>query len=280
MQAPNVKTLVLDSGPLLSLVPLRGLSEHYLTVPQVLDELKDKRAREHFERLALTAGVHIEIRKPDAIALAKGKFAMECNCGRISLVLLLVIEFAKKTGDYAVLSSTDLCVLALTYAVAEEAKLLQERESKAEVSSIADLNGNKKTRDTSKLPRLQKKNEPGPHFCRQAYQEPVEVLIDTLGSTHLDAAVPSSQTLHSATPMAGSSSHIDANDPPSTHKGSSSGTDNDPARLLDDPHSEEDDGEGEWITASNVALYKSRALDLLPAEECSSRTRRGNRHKG
>lgn len=33
--------------------------------------------------------------------------------------------------------------------------------------------------------------------------------------------------------------------------------------LYDDP-SDSDDGEGEWITPSNVALHKSRALDLLP----------------
>ena len=68
----KVKDLVLDAGPLLSLTPLRGLAERFLTVPQVLDELKDKRAREHFERLALTAGVQIEIRNPDAAALVKG----------------------------------------------------------------------------------------------------------------------------------------------------------------------------------------------------------------
>lgn len=39
--------------------------------------------------------------------------------------------------------------------------------------------------------------------------------------------------------------------------------DNEP--LYDDP-SDEDDGEGEWITPSNVGLHKSRALDLLPSE--------------
>jgi len=33
--------------------------------------------------------------------------------------------------------------------------------------------------------------------------------------------------------------------------------------LYDDP-SDEDDGEGEWITPENAALHKSRALDLLP----------------
>ena len=36
--------------------------------------------------------------------------------------------------------------------------------------------------------------------------------------------------------------------------------------LYDDP-SDEDDGEGEWITPSNVAMHKSRAIGLLPEED-------------
>ena len=36
-----------------------------------------------------------------------------------------------------------------------------------------------------------------------------------------------------------------------------------PTPLYDDP-SDEDDGEGEWITPSNFAVHKSRALDMLP----------------
>jgi RNA-binding protein NOB1 len=70
--SPRCKNLVLDAGPLLSLSPLRGLAETYLTVPQVLNELKDKRAREHFERLGLNAGVKIEVREADKTALAHG----------------------------------------------------------------------------------------------------------------------------------------------------------------------------------------------------------------
>jgi RNA-binding protein NOB1 len=38
--------------------------------------------------------------------------------------------------------------------------------------------------------------------------------------------------------------------------------------LYDDP-SDEDDGDGEWITPTNVALHKSRALDLLPSADAS-----------
>jgi len=33
-----------------------------------------------------------------------------------------VIQWAKKTGDYSVLSHADLCVIALTYAMGEEDK--------------------------------------------------------------------------------------------------------------------------------------------------------------
>ena len=69
---PACKSLVLDAGPLLSLSPLRGLAETFYTVPQVLDELKDKRAREHFEKLGLTAGVNIQVQIPDPVSLAHG----------------------------------------------------------------------------------------------------------------------------------------------------------------------------------------------------------------
>ena len=69
---PRCKNLVLDSGPLLSLSPLRGLAVTYLTVPQVLDELKDKRAKEHFEQLGLSAGVNIQVQSPTALSLSHG----------------------------------------------------------------------------------------------------------------------------------------------------------------------------------------------------------------
>ena len=71
---PACKHLVLDAGPLLSLSPLRGLAETYYTVPQVLDELKDKNAREHFERLGLSAGVSIAVKGPMSTSVAHGEY--------------------------------------------------------------------------------------------------------------------------------------------------------------------------------------------------------------
>jgi hypothetical protein len=39
-----------------------------------------------------------------------------------------VVEAAKKTGDYSVLSHADLCVLALTFALSESEKTNEEKE--------------------------------------------------------------------------------------------------------------------------------------------------------
>lgn len=72
-QAPTVTYLILDAAPLLALSPLRGLAKNYVTVPQVIAELRDKRAREHFEQLGLTEGVNVQVRNPDVVSLAKGK---------------------------------------------------------------------------------------------------------------------------------------------------------------------------------------------------------------
>ncbi|CAE6524653.1 unnamed protein product [Rhizoctonia solani] len=101
---PNVGTLVLDAGPLLSLTPLRGLASRYVTVPQVIAELKDPRAREYLERLELSSGVKLEVLDPDVASLAK------------------VTTFSKKTGDYSVLSAADLRILALTCSLHEKAR--------------------------------------------------------------------------------------------------------------------------------------------------------------
>ena len=97
-----VKNLILDAGPLLSLLPLRGTAQKFYTVPLVLNELRDKRAREHWERLKLVEGTEVIVREPGALALSK------------------VIAFAKQTGDFAVLSTPDLHILALTYALEVE----------------------------------------------------------------------------------------------------------------------------------------------------------------
>ena len=71
---PACKNLVLDAGPLLSFSPLRNLAQTYYIVPQVISELKDPRAKKHFESLALNAGVKIQVRDPTPSSLAHSRF--------------------------------------------------------------------------------------------------------------------------------------------------------------------------------------------------------------
>lgn len=66
--------------------------------------------------------------------------------------------------------------------------------------------------------------------------------------------------------------------PAASAEDSPPGSVNEGVPLFEDPFDDDDDGGGEWITPANVELYKSRALELLPAEEVPTRTRRGKGH--
>ncbi|KAF7301928.1 20S-pre-rRNA D-site endonuclease NOB1 [Mycena indigotica] len=223
----SCKNLVLDAGPLLSLSPLRGLAQTYYTVPQVLSELKDKRARDHFDQLGLTAGVNVEIASPDPASLAA------------------VIRTAKKTGDYSVLSHPDLCVLALTYSLHEREKNLkkgQDSVAPSETPAQSEIKPEESPSETTvDEPEIESDLE---EETRGEDLEPLNVELEPIDTDE-----------HRKPPE----DLEPASSPPSS-----------PEPIFDDP-SDEDDGEGEWITPSNVGLHKSRALDLLPQSGTKAR---------
>ncbi|EAU84361.2 nin one binding protein [Coprinopsis cinerea okayama7 len=239
-QPPKCKSLVLDAGPLLSLSPLRGLAESYVTTPQVLAELKDSRAREHFEKLGLMSGVKVEVRSPSPASLAE------------------VIQFSKRTGDYAVLSHADICVLALTHTLHEEAKKRKEAEKASAsegttshveapsepettvddtASDVAD-NLAKVSLEEMEVPEPQQETKEAPAEATEGSAQPLDVELQPIN----DESPRPEPTENTPAPLEGRQS---------------------PSPIYDDP-SNEDDGEGEWITPQNVGLHKSRALDLLP----------------
>ncbi|KAH8118468.1 Nin one binding Zn-ribbon like-domain-containing protein [Phellopilus nigrolimitatus] len=285
---PACKSLVLDAGPLLSLSPLRGLAEHFLTVPQVLSELKDKNARQHFERLGLSADVRIEVREADPASLSR------------------VIQFAKKTGDYSVLSHADLCVLALTLALDTQEKAekatqdaetaLKENGAEGAASSLeasrmqrstaedsqqgnavestpsAEVNadGSNGTEDPEENALVESSSEDGMELeggeidqgqhvtvdededvGADVEQEPLGVTIEPVVDTPSPSQQASSRSQDNAAPA-------DSLGPPSQSVRN--------VPVFEDP-SDEDDGEGEWITPANVDMYKSRALELFPSAD-------------
>ncbi|KAG5654622.1 hypothetical protein H0H81_011597 [Sphagnurus paluster] len=234
-QPPRCKNLVLDAGPLLSLSPLRGIAETYVTVPQVLAELKDKRAREHFEQLGLISGVNVRVQSPDAASLAH------------------VIQWAKKTGDYSVLSHPDLCVLALTYALHEEAKKAKETQKDATEATEKPVDVPAVEEISSILEDVPREDLPGSGGESSVEEEnPVQGSTSEVQDVNEETLEPLNVELQPITESTTTTER--AQEPPSR----------DPSEPIYDDPSDSDDGEGEWITPSNVSLHKSRALDLLP----------------
>lgn len=94
--------LVVDSGPIIRLTGASSLwkkAHTFYTVPAVLQEIRDAKARQHLEQLPFD----LQTRE----ASREGIHA--------------VSEFARQTGDYASLSAVDLQVLGLLYDLEREA---------------------------------------------------------------------------------------------------------------------------------------------------------------
>ena len=88
--------LIIDSGAIIKhsgFSTLHNSASKYFTTQGVLDEIRDSKARHHLESLPFK----IDVREPSGEGITK------------------VVEFSKKTGDYASLSIVDLHVLALLY---------------------------------------------------------------------------------------------------------------------------------------------------------------------
>lgn len=93
----RIDTLILDAGALIMRAPLAGLASEYYIPPQVIDELKHASGREYLASLRLNPDFVLHVVQPSPASM------------------VAVSDFARQTGDIAVLSRQDLEVIALTY---------------------------------------------------------------------------------------------------------------------------------------------------------------------
>lgn len=205
---PTITHLILDAGPLLSLEPVRHLASTFHTTPLVLAELKDPKARAHWDALALS-GVDVRVEMPSAAAMGK------------------VMEFAKKTGDYAVLSQTDLSVLALT------------------CHWEMELNGDERIR---KAPgeKLTPRDEVGAVGVQA-------VGIQAEGTAAEVAELP-----------VGEEAGPEATTQVATATGEAGEQEGGEGSNGQEEAGSDDDSGGEWITTANVKRHRNRDLGLLP----------------
>ena len=114
----RAEVLVVDSGGFIKNAPLRELAGRLVTLQDVVSEIRDKETRQRMHVLPYD----LEFRVPSSLGLAK------------------VSEFAKKTGDFASLSLTDLNVLAVTWDLEVELRGGSDHLKVAFSSSILTLN--------------------------------------------------------------------------------------------------------------------------------------------
>lgn len=122
-QTSACRHLVLDAAPFIQGVRVDSFAENFYTIPEVVLELKDKNAKIQLDRI----NYKLRVEQPSAEALKE------------------VISFAKKTGDFAVLSATDLKVIALCKTIAERSS--SEETDLSERLEQVNLNAGKEASD-------------------------------------------------------------------------------------------------------------------------------------
>nr|CCA19989.1 RNAbinding protein NOB1 putative [Albugo laibachii Nc14]CCA23297.1 RNAbinding protein NOB1 putative [Albugo laibachii Nc14] len=113
--------LVVDSGVIIKRTNLTPLAENFWTITDVLEEIRDQNARKYLHSLPF----EIKTREPTPEAMQA------------------VICFARKTGDFAHLSRTDLRLMALTYMLESETRGVSHLNTEPRPSQtiVRDANG-------------------------------------------------------------------------------------------------------------------------------------------
>ena len=150
--------LVVDSGGFLkgSIDSLASLASKFYTLSDVVKEIKDDETRLKLSVLPFD----LELKQPNPASLTFGTHSRSTRTRLPNNLGLPVSEFSKKTGDYAVLSSTDLKVLALAHQLVVETSDDSGQSLKKEPEPPGDLVKRKSTvRRKSRGFRLLDSNE-------------------------------------------------------------------------------------------------------------------------
>ncbi|KAL4927782.1 rRNA-binding endoribonuclease [Aspergillus undulatus] len=225
-----VHTIVLDAGPILKNNPplstLLAQCEELLITPSVVAEIRDPDARQRVETMYLP---FLKQRSPSPKSVA------------------FLSEFARKTGDRAVLSRTDLEVLALAYEV--------ECERNSGDWRLRSVPGQKQVNGKPPAKLAEKEVEQQPEEATKteenAEKSVVEQVTEDLNTATLDEKAQESIT-------EGPAETVPEAMPESGQDASTSETPKKEDEIEEeDGGASESDG-GEWITPSNLKKRQAR----------------------
>ncbi|KAG0049556.1 Nin1 binding protein [Gryganskiella cystojenkinii] len=232
-------SLVLDTSPFLrgGATKLRALADKFFTIPEVLNEIRDKQARNDLAMLPFD----IQVINPNESSVRA------------------VAAFARKTGDYAVLSATDLRVLALTYQLEFEAcgmARIRTEPLRPNAQPVAKPAAAKRTKHSAKEitgdfedeEPAKKEGEEGQSTEQDQHQgntvleeEPEDDDNEEVDDHEEDVEEVTEQLENLSTEETTSSAQ--------------EGEEATEAKEGDAENNEDDDDDGEWITPENVKKY-------------------------
>ncbi|GAA5955699.1 hypothetical protein JCM21900_005089 [Sporobolomyces salmonicolor] len=292
-QHPSIKHLIVDSSPLLTapLSSLRGMATQYLVTPDVVHELRDKNGRNVLDeaRLQLPAEtVWDPDHEQDEMARTHDGFVVREPSAE---AVAKITAFARKTGDLAVLSATDIRVLALcltleleengTWRVRDhpgqvltgppkEEKKEGEGEGEGEKKEESELaEGLEKVEITDDLKEKQAGAE-APVASTSSAPAPAPIASTSSSPASSAQPTPSISTLSASESTA---TPTDAAPAPSTSDLGSPAEDaeEDDDGSLSDAESVSSSGSGgSWITPSNLHSHKVKDLGLFSAPAAKS----------
>ncbi|CAH6718686.1 20S-pre-rRNA D-site endonuclease Nob1p [[Candida] jaroonii] len=226
----KIRQLVLDAGPLItqSASSLQQFAQEFYTTPGVFGELKDEQARNQL----ILWNDNLKIKQPSSESIKK------------------VENFARLTGDFAVLSTNDIHIIALAYELEVEAnsdwkirkfpgenidqKKKPESVKKQEKEEIKDTTGEKKKRRRGGKKQREKREA--------QLQKELDELTDDL--ENLD--IPKEEAKDENKEEVQEEVQEEAQEEVQEDKG-----DKEEIKELSEEFQEEDD-DGEWITPENL----------------------------
>ncbi|CRG87262.1 20S-pre-rRNA D-site endonuclease NOB1 [Talaromyces islandicus] len=221
----SVHTIVLDAGPLLKNVPplstLLAQAEELVTTPAVVGEIRDPDARARVETLYLP---FLKQRSPSPKSVQ------------------VISEFARKTGDRAVLSKVDIEVLALAYEIECERNggdwRLRSVPGQKSVNGKPPVKEAEKQEGTTvgdKLDNTEAPELPQSETSKAEDSGTIDAVTSSLEQTDLNG------TTERVVPVTNSTENDTAD-----------------AEELPDEEGEDSDGGGEWITPSNIKKKQAK----------------------
>ncbi|KAL2794152.1 Nin one binding Zn-ribbon like-domain-containing protein [Aspergillus keveii] len=223
-----VHTIVLDAGPILKNNPplstLLAQCEELIITPSVLSEIRDPDARQRIETLYLP---FLKQRSPSPKSFS------------------VLSEFARKTGDRAVLSKTDIEVLALAYEI--------ECERNGGDWRLRSVPGQKQVNGKPPVKVVEKEVEETQEAAKAEENtevSTVEGISEALESTKLENEEQEQGKEAPAATKSQETKSDEADNPAETPAGHAEAGEEDGAAS-------ESDGE-EWITPSNLKKRQAR----------------------